>query len=109
MVLDQLTLLYVPLRIVTDMEVVQGDERVFAMHGLDHAVAEPVDRFRLPRQRRRDDAHVRPRQRRRLVGAELPHRAGQLGLSPRLHRQHLDLVLGEADDVADLLARQRAR
>jgi sulfur-oxidizing protein SoxY len=33
MVLDQLTLLYVPLRIVTDMEVRQGDERVFAMRG----------------------------------------------------------------------------
>ncbi len=33
MVLDQLTLLYVPLRIVTDLEVVQGEERVFAMKG----------------------------------------------------------------------------
>ena len=33
MVLDQLTLLYVPLRIVTAMEVRQGDERVLAMRG----------------------------------------------------------------------------
>ncbi len=33
MVLDQLTLLYVPLRIVTDVEVRQGDERVFSMRG----------------------------------------------------------------------------
>ena len=33
MVLDQLTLLYVPLRIVTEMEVRQGDERVFSMRG----------------------------------------------------------------------------
>lgn len=33
MVLDQLTLLYVPLRIVTDLEVKQGDEPVFTMHG----------------------------------------------------------------------------
>ena len=33
MVLDQLTLLYVPLRIVTGLEVRQGDERVFAMKG----------------------------------------------------------------------------
>jgi sulfur-oxidizing protein SoxY len=33
MVLDQLTLLYVPLRIVTDLEVRQGDERVLAMRG----------------------------------------------------------------------------
>jgi sulfur-oxidizing protein SoxY len=33
MVLDQLTLLYIPLRIVTDLEVRQGDERVFAMKG----------------------------------------------------------------------------
>jgi sulfur-oxidizing protein SoxY len=33
MVLDQLTLLYVPLRIVTDMEVREGDQRVFAMRG----------------------------------------------------------------------------
>jgi sulfur-oxidizing protein SoxY len=33
MVLDQLTLLYVPLRIITDLEVRQGDERVFAMKG----------------------------------------------------------------------------
>jgi sulfur-oxidizing protein SoxY len=33
MVLDQLTLLYVPLRIITDMEVLQGTERVFSMRG----------------------------------------------------------------------------
>jgi len=33
MVLDQLTLLYVPLRIVTDLEVRQGEERVLAMRG----------------------------------------------------------------------------
>jgi sulfur-oxidizing protein SoxY len=33
MVLDQLTLLYVPLRIITELEVRQGDERVFAMKG----------------------------------------------------------------------------
>jgi len=33
MVLDQLTLLYIPLRIVTDLEVLQGDERVLAMKG----------------------------------------------------------------------------
>jgi len=33
MVLDQLTLLYVPLRIITDLEVTQGDERVLAMKG----------------------------------------------------------------------------
>lgn len=33
MVLDQITLLYVPLRIVTDIEVNQGGERVFAMKG----------------------------------------------------------------------------
>ncbi|MGI9403991.1 MAG: quinoprotein dehydrogenase-associated SoxYZ-like carrier [Hyphomicrobium sp.] len=33
MVLDQLTLLYVPLRIVTELEVRQGDERVFSVRG----------------------------------------------------------------------------
>jgi sulfur-oxidizing protein SoxY len=33
MVLDQLTLLYIPLRIVTDLEVIQGDEHVLAMKG----------------------------------------------------------------------------
>lgn len=33
MVLDQISLLYIPLRIVTDVEVSQGDERVFAMRG----------------------------------------------------------------------------
>jgi sulfur-oxidizing protein SoxY len=33
MVLDQLTLLYIPLRIVTDLEVMQGEERVLAMKG----------------------------------------------------------------------------
>jgi sulfur-oxidizing protein SoxY len=33
MVLDQITLLYVPLRIITGLEVRQGDERVFAMKG----------------------------------------------------------------------------
>jgi len=33
MVLDQLSLLYIPLRIVTDLEVMQGDERVLSMTG----------------------------------------------------------------------------
>jgi len=33
MVLDQLTLLYVPLRIVTELEVMQGEERVLSMTG----------------------------------------------------------------------------
>lgn len=33
MVLDQLTLLYIPLRIVSDMEVRQGDDLVFTMKG----------------------------------------------------------------------------
>jgi len=33
MVLDQLTLLYVPLRIVTNVQVRQGDQRVFSMRG----------------------------------------------------------------------------
>lgn len=33
MVLDQITLLYIPLRIVSEMEVRQGEERVFAMRG----------------------------------------------------------------------------
>lgn len=33
MVLDQITLLYVPLRIVSEMEVRQGKERVFSMRG----------------------------------------------------------------------------
>jgi sulfur-oxidizing protein SoxY len=33
MVLDQMTLLYIPLRIVTDIDVRQGDERIFAMRG----------------------------------------------------------------------------
>jgi sulfur-oxidizing protein SoxY len=45
MVLDQLTLLYVPLRIVTDMEVVQGDERVFAMKGSITLSQNPVIDF----------------------------------------------------------------
>ena len=54
MVLDQLTLLYVPLRIITDMEVRQGEERVFAMKGSIALSQNPVDRVRLPQQRRRD-------------------------------------------------------
>lgn len=33
MVLDQITLLYIPIRIVTGIDVAQGDERVFAMRG----------------------------------------------------------------------------
>jgi sulfur-oxidizing protein SoxY len=45
MVLDQLTLLYVPLRIVTDVEVVQGDERVFAMKGSITLSQDPVVDF----------------------------------------------------------------
>jgi len=45
MVLDQLTLLYVPLRIVTDMEVVQGAERVFAMKGSITLSQDPVVDF----------------------------------------------------------------
>ena len=45
MVLDQLTLLYVPLRIVTDMEVRQGDERVFAVQGSIAMAQNPVIEF----------------------------------------------------------------
>jgi len=45
MVLDQLTLLYVPLRILTDMEVKQGEERVFAMRGSMTLSQDPVIDF----------------------------------------------------------------
>jgi sulfur-oxidizing protein SoxY len=45
MVLDQLTLLYVPLRIITDMEVVQGEERVLAMKGSMTMSQNPVVDF----------------------------------------------------------------
>jgi sulfur-oxidizing protein SoxY len=45
MVLDQLTLLYVPLRIITDLEVTQGDERVFAMTGSMTMAQDPVVEF----------------------------------------------------------------
>lgn len=45
MVLDQLTLLYVPLRIVTDLEVKQGEERVFAMKGSMTMAQDPVIDF----------------------------------------------------------------
>jgi sulfur-oxidizing protein SoxY len=45
MVLDQLTLLYVPLRIITDLEVRQGDERVFAMQGSITLSQNPVIDF----------------------------------------------------------------
>ncbi len=45
MVLDQLTLLYIPLRIVTDLEVKQGDERVFAMKGSMTLSQNPVINF----------------------------------------------------------------
>lgn len=45
MVMDQITLLYVPLRIVTDMEVRQGAERVFAMQGSITLAQDPVIDF----------------------------------------------------------------
>jgi len=45
MVLDQLTLLYVPLRILTDLEVKQGEERVFAMQGSMTLAQDPVIDF----------------------------------------------------------------
>ena len=45
MVLDQLTLFYVPLRIITDMEVKQGDERVLAMKGSITLSQNPVVDF----------------------------------------------------------------
>lgn len=45
MVLDQLTLLYVPLRILTELEVKQGDERVFAMQGSMTMAQDPVIDF----------------------------------------------------------------
>jgi sulfur-oxidizing protein SoxY len=45
MVLDQLTLLYVPLRIITDLEVKQGEERVFAMTGSMTMAQDPVIEF----------------------------------------------------------------
>jgi len=45
MVLDQLTLLYVPLRILTEVEVRQADERVFAMEGSITMAQDPVIEF----------------------------------------------------------------
>jgi sulfur-oxidizing protein SoxY len=45
MVLDQLTLLYVPLRILTDLEVSQGEERVFAMKGSMTLAQDPIIEF----------------------------------------------------------------
>lgn len=45
MVLDQLTLLYIPLRIITDLEVRQGEERVFAMSGSMTLAQDPVIEF----------------------------------------------------------------
>ncbi len=45
MVLDQITLLYTPLRIITDLEVRQGDERVFAMKGSITLSQNPVIDF----------------------------------------------------------------
>lgn len=45
MVLDQLTLLYVPLRILTELEVKQGDERVFAMQGSMTMAQDPIIDF----------------------------------------------------------------
>jgi len=45
MVMDQITLLYVPLRIITDMEVRQGDERVFAMKGSITLAQDPAIEF----------------------------------------------------------------
>jgi len=45
MVLDQITLLYVPLRIITGLEVRQGDERVFAMTGSITLSQNPVIDF----------------------------------------------------------------
>lgn len=45
MVMDQITLLYVPLRIVTRMEVRQGGERVFAMKGSITLSQDPVIDF----------------------------------------------------------------
>jgi len=45
MVLDQITLLYVPLRIVTDIEVRQGKQRVFAMKGSMTLAQDPTVEF----------------------------------------------------------------
>jgi sulfur-oxidizing protein SoxY len=45
MVLDQLTLLYVPLRIITELEVRQGEERVFAMQGSMTMAQDPIIDF----------------------------------------------------------------
>jgi sulfur-oxidizing protein SoxY len=45
MVLDQLTLLYIPLRIITDLEVRQGEERIFAMRGSMTMAQDPVIEF----------------------------------------------------------------
>ncbi|MGH1417744.1 MAG: quinoprotein dehydrogenase-associated SoxYZ-like carrier [Hyphomicrobiaceae bacterium] len=45
MALDQQTLLYIPLRMVTDLEVRQGDERVFAMAGSISLSENPIIDF----------------------------------------------------------------
>ena len=45
MVLDQISLLYIPLRMVTDIEVTQGEDRVFAMKGSISLAQDPSIKF----------------------------------------------------------------
>lgn len=45
MVLDQISLLYIPMRVLSDIEVRQGDELVFAMHGSMSLSQNPEIRF----------------------------------------------------------------
>ncbi|MEL7047962.1 MAG: quinoprotein dehydrogenase-associated SoxYZ-like carrier [Pseudomonadota bacterium] len=45
MVLDQISLLYIPLRMVTDIEVSQGEDRVFAMKGSISLAQDPSIKF----------------------------------------------------------------
>jgi hypothetical protein len=107
MVLDQITLLYVPLRIVTAMEVMQGEERVLSMKGSMTLSQNPTLDFDY----RSNGAETMRIFARDSDGAswEKSFPIGQGSEKSLLHPQHLDLVLRKADDVADLLAGQRTR
>ena len=108
MVLDQLTLLYVPLRIVTDLEVRQGDERVFAMQGSIAMAQNPVVEFDY-RTNGAETLHVEARDTRRRLGPRFPRRPGQLTSTRwrRSRRRRRRRVMVSPTGLPTSLTRQR--
>ena len=82
--MNQITLLYTPMRYVSAVEVKQGDEKLFDLEGSD---LRPAHFVRLPDQRRVRDFGDHDGHERNRVEARLPGRLEQLTFGRRRRRR----------------------